>query len=301
MSIRFDEKVVIVTGAGGGLGREHALEFARRGAKVVVNDLGGDVDGKQSSAAAAEAVVREIESFGGIALANGASVTDDNAVSEMVDETLERFGRIDVLVNNAGILRDKSFHKMDIADFEAVMDVHVMGAVKVTRAVWPHMREQNFGRVIVTTSSSGLFGNFGQSNYGAAKLALIGLINTLKIEGEKHNIRCGAVAPVAWTRMTSDIFPPDAEELYAAHKVTPAVIFLAGEDAPNGAIIAAGGNGFARTALVETRGVFLGPDATPEKIAENWAQIADLEGANEPFAGIEQVEKFTSLAARAKA
>ena len=295
MSIRFDEQVVIVTGAGGGLGREHALEFARRGAKVVVNDLGGAVDGTQGSSQAAEGVVREIEDFGGVAIANGASVTDTQGVENMVQQTFDRFGRIDVVVNNAGILRDKSFHKMELEDFESVMDVHAMGTVKVTRAVWPLMREQNYGRVIVTTSSSGLYGNFGQSNYGAAKMAVIGLINTLKIEGEKYNVRCNAIAPVAWTRMTSDIFPADAEEIYQPGKVTPGVIFLASQDAPNGAILAAGGNGFARAAMVETKGVFLGDNASPEAIAENWGEISSLDGANEPFAGLEQVQKFTAM------
>ncbi len=295
MSIRFDEQVVIVTGAGGGLGREHALEFARRGANVVVNDLGGAVDGTQGSSEAAESVVREIEDFGGIAIANGASVSDTQGVENMVRQTLERFGRIDIVVNNAGILRDKSFHKMELEDFQSVMDVHAIGTVKVTRAVWPLMREQNYGRVVVTTSSSGLYGNFGQSNYGAAKMAVIGLINTLKIEGEKYNVRCNAIAPVAWTRMTSDIFPPDAEEIYQPGKVTPGVIYLASKDAPNGVILAAGGNGFARAAMVETKGVFLGDNASPEAIAENWDNISSLEGANEPFAGLEQVQKFTAM------
>jgi NAD(P)-dependent dehydrogenase (short-subunit alcohol dehydrogenase family) len=296
MNIRFDEQVVIVTGAGGGLGRSHALEFARRGAKVVVNDLGGSIDGSQASSDAAGAVVTEIESFGGQALANGASVTDQAAVAAMVDETMERYGRIDVVVSNAGILRDSTFHKMTLADFQLVMDVHVTGTLNVTHAVWPIMREQAYGRVVVSTSSSGLYGNFGQSNYGAAKMAVIGLINTLKLEGEKYNLRCNAVAPVAWTRMTSDIFPPEAEEIFAAEKVTPAVIFLAGKDAPNGAILAAGGDGFARVALVESPGLNLGANASAEDIAKHWSAIASLEGANETRAGIEQVEKFTALA-----
>ncbi|MGI9372640.1 MAG: SDR family NAD(P)-dependent oxidoreductase [Hyphomicrobiales bacterium] len=298
MSIRFDEQVVIVTGAGGGLGREHALEFGRRGAKVVVNDLGGAVDGTQGSSEAAESVVREIEGFGGSAIANGASVSDTQGVENMVQQTLDRFGRIDVVVNNAGILRDKSFHKMELVDFESVMDVHALGTVKVTRAVWPLMREQNYGRVIVTTSSSGLYGNFGQSNYGAAKMAVIGLINTLKIEGEKYNVRCNAIAPVAWTRMTSDIFPPDAEEIYQPGKVTPGVIFLASKGAPNGTILATGGSGFARAAIVESKGLFLGDNASPEAIAENWDEISSLKGANEPFAGLEQVQKFTKMNAK---
>ena len=187
MSIRFDEKVVIVTGAGGGLGREHALEFARRGAKVVVNDLGGSVDGNGASDSANE-VVEQIKSEGGDALANGASVTDLDAVKEMVDETMNKWGRVDVLVNNAGILRDKSFHKISIEDFNLVMSVHFQGTLNCTHTVFPIMREQNYGRIIFTSSSSGVFGNFGQSNYGSAKMAMVGLMNTLKIEGQKYNI-----------------------------------------------------------------------------------------------------------------
>lgn len=213
---------------------------------------------------------------------------------------MDRFGRIDVVINNAGILRDSTFHKMSLADFQMVMDVHMTGTLNVTHAVWPIMREQNYGRVVVTTSSSGLYGNFGQSNYGAAKMAVYGLINTLKLEGEKYNLRCNAIAPVAWTRMTSEIFPPEVEELFAAEKVTPGVIFLASKDAPNGAVLAAGGNGFARTAIVESPGMNLGNDASPEDIAANWTTIADIEGANEPHQGIEQVEKFAALAGAGK-
>ena len=207
MSIRFDEQVVIVTGAGGGLGRSHALEYARRGARVVVNDLGGSVDGSGDSSTAAEAVVREITDAGGSAIANGSSVTDDAGVAAMVEQTMAEFGRIDILVNNAGILRDKSYHNMAMEDFDTVVDVHLTGSAKATRAVWPIMREQAYGRVLFTSSSSGLYGNFGQANYGAAKMGVIGLMNTLKIEGQKHNIHCNALAPVAYTRMTSDLMP----------------------------------------------------------------------------------------------
>lgn len=203
MSIRFDGKVAIVTGAGGGLGRSHALELARRGAKVVVNDLGGDRTGAGGSSEAAKKVVEEIKALGGEAIANGSSVTDDEGVANMVKQTMDQWGRIDILINNAGILRDKSFSKMDISDFQLVVDVHLMGTVKPTKAVWEIMKEQNYGRIVVTASSTGLYGNFGQTNYGAAKLAVVGFINTLKLEGQKNNIHCNALAPVAYTRMTS--------------------------------------------------------------------------------------------------
>src|ERR1700722_2775028 len=203
-NISFDGKVAIVTGAGGGLGRQHALELARRGAKVVVNDLGGAVDGSGGSSEAAKAVVAEIKGAGGEAIADGASVTDDAGVAGMVKAAMDAWGRVDILIANAGVLRDKSFSKMEIADFEFVVDVHLMGTVKPAKAVWEIMREQNYGRIVVTTSSSGLYGNFGQSNYGAAKLGIIGLMNTLKLEGQKNNVHINAISPVAATRMTQN-------------------------------------------------------------------------------------------------
>lgn len=297
MSIRFDEQTVIVTGAGNGLGRAHALEFARRGANVVVNDLGASVAGEGETPTAADGVVAEIEGFGGSALANNASVTDDEGVAGLIDQTIDRFGRVDVLVNNAGILRDKSFHKMTMDEFQSVIDVHLIGSAKVTGAVWPHMREQNYGRVVMTTSSSGLYGNFGQSNYGAGKMGVVGLMNTLRLEGQKYNVHCNTVSPVAWTRMTAELFPAEMEDLFVADRVTPAVIYLAGKDAPNGVTIAAGAGGFARAVILETAGRFIGKDATAEDIAENWEEIADAEGAEEFKAGYEQVEKFVALAA----
>ena len=240
MTISFDNKVVIVTGAGGGLGRSHAIEFARRGAKVVVNDLGGEVDGSGSSSEAVNKVVKEIADLGGVAIPNGASVTDDAGVKHMIDQTIEEFGRIDILVNNAGILRDKSFSKMEMEDFTKVTDVHLIGSVKPTKQVWDIMKDQNYGRIIVTTSSTGLYGNFGQANYGAAKLALVAFVNTLKLEGQKYNINCNILCPVAYTRMTSNLMPPEAEQLLTPSSVTPAVIYLSGENAPNGTILCAG-------------------------------------------------------------
>jgi NAD(P)-dependent dehydrogenase (short-subunit alcohol dehydrogenase family) len=219
--IRFDGQVVIVTGAGGGLGRSHALEFARRGAKVVVNDLGGALDGSGGSSAAAEVVVAEIVAGGGEAIADGASVTNDAGVAAMVERAMSKWARIDVLVANAGILRDKSFAKMDAADFAAVVDVHLMGAVKPLKALWETMRAQNYGRIVVTTSSTGLYGNFGQSNYGAAKLALVGLMNTLKLEGAKNDVRINAISPVAATRMTDNLMPPEMLARFAPEHVTP--------------------------------------------------------------------------------
>ena len=295
MTIRFDDKVAMVTGAGGGLGRAHALEFARRGAKVVVNDLGGSVDGTGGSSNAAESVVAEIIADGGEAIANGASVTDDAGVEHLIGAAMSAYGRIDVLVNNAGILRDRTILNMTVEDFEAVIDVHLMGTVKPTRAVWPIMREQEYGRVIVTTSSSGLYGNFGQSNYGAAKLSVVGLINTLKLEGQKYSIHCNAVAPVAYTRMTSDLFPPEAEQLMTPERVTPAVIYLAGEDAPNGVILCAGAGVFAKTEIIESHGAYLGKNASAEDIARNWDKIADMSDAKTPFMGGEQTGKFFEM------
>jgi NAD(P)-dependent dehydrogenase (short-subunit alcohol dehydrogenase family) len=290
--IRFDDQVVIVTGAGGGLGRCHALEFARRGAKVVVNDLGGAVDGSGGSSAAAEAVVEEIRAAGGEAFADGASVTDDRGVANLVETTMKRWGRIDVFVANAGILRDKTFAKMELADFEAVLDVHLMGAVKPLKAMWEIMRGQNYGRVVVTTSSTGLYGNFGQSNYGAAKLALVGLMNTLKLEGAKNDIRVNAVSPVAATRMTNALMPPEMLERLAPEHVTPGVIYLASKDAPTGAILTAGAGVFALAQLVETEGAFLGMAASAEAVRDNWARIEDPTGAQAFPAGNGQTQKF---------
>ncbi len=221
MSLRFDGKVAIVTGAGGGLGRAHALELARRGAKVVVNDLGASVDGSGGSSEAAEKVVAEIRDSGGEAIANGSSVTDDQGVANLARQTLDAFGRADILINNAGILRDKSFAKMEMKDFEFVVDVHLMGSVKVTKAFWPVMKEQQYGRIVMTTSSTGLYGNFGQTNYGAAKLGLVGFMNTLKIEGQKDNIKVNTICPVAATRMTEDLMPEEALKMLQPEFVTP--------------------------------------------------------------------------------
>ena len=222
--IRFDGKVAIVTGAGGGLGRQHALELARRGAKVVVNDLGGSVDGSGGSSSAADAVVEEIKAAGGEAISNGSSVTDDAGVAHMIKQTMDQWGRIDVIVANAGILRDKSFAKMEIADFELVLNVHLMGTVKPVKAAWEIMREQNYGRIVVTTSSSGLYGNFGQSNYGAAKLGIIGFMNTLRLDGAKNNIHVNAIAPAAATRTTENLTPPAVLERLKPEYVTPGVV-----------------------------------------------------------------------------
>jgi len=231
MAIRFDGKVAIVTGAGGGLGRAHALELAKRGAKVVVNDLGGAIDGTGGNSAAAEAVVAEIKAAGGTAIANGASVTDDAGVAHLVKQSIDAFGRIDVLIANAGILRDKSFSKMELKDFDAVMAVHLMGTVKPCKAIWQIMRDQQYGRIVVTTSSTGLYGNFGQTNYGAAKASLVGFMNSLKLEGAKDNIKVNAVCPVAGTRMTENLMPPNVLEMLKPEYVTPGVVFLASDGA----------------------------------------------------------------------
>jgi NAD(P)-dependent dehydrogenase (short-subunit alcohol dehydrogenase family) len=291
--ITFDEQVAIVTGAGHGLGRSHALALAERGARVVVNDLGGARDGTGASSDAALGVVSEIEQAGGEAMANGADVTDPDAVEVMVDEAIEKWGRVDILVNNAGILRDKSFANMERSDFDLVVKVHLTGTAICTKAVWGHMREQNYGRIVVTTSSSGLYGNFGQTNYGAAKLGVVGLMNTLRTEGAKYDIRVNALAPVALTRMTEDIIPDEAKGLLNPEEVTPGVVFLVSKDAPNGIVLAAGAGGFASARIYETEGIWLSPeDRTPENIAARFDEIRDPEGQQEYTGGTEQTMKF---------
>ena len=279
MTYSFDGQVAIVTGAGGGLGRAHALELASRGARVVVNDLGGAMDGTGGSSDAANAVVEEIRAAGGEAIANGGSVSDRAGASSMVSDALNEWGRVDILINNAGILRDKSFAKMELDDFELVLDVHLMGSVNVTKAVWPIMREQNYGRIVMTTSPSGLYGNFGQANYGAAKLGLVGFMNTLKIEGAKNNVHTNTIAPVAATRMTADLIPEAAQANLGPELVTPAVVYLCTEDAPNGVIIQAQGGQYSIACVVENEGVNIGADATVEDIGENFSRITDLTGA----------------------
>jgi len=283
MSMRFDDRVAIITGAGGGLGKSHALALAARGAKIVINDLGGSVDGSGGSSAAAEAVVAEIKAAGGQAIANGSSVTDRAGVDLLVKQTLDAFGRIDILINNAGVLRDKSFSKVTLEDFQFVVDVHLMGAVYCTKAVWPHMVEANYGRIVMTTSPTGLYGNFGQTNYGAAKLGQVGLMNTLKIEGQKNNIRINTIAPVAATRMTENLMPPAVLAMLKPEFVTSGVLYLACEDAPTGEIMVAGAGFYARARMMESDGMALGPDPSPEAVAENWDKIADMSGAKEYF------------------
>jgi len=296
MSLDFTDKVVIVTGAGGGLGKSHALEFARRGAKVVVNDLGGAMDGSGGSSDAAEAVVAQIKEAGGEAIANGSSVTDDAGVDNMIKQTMDAYGRIDVLVNNAGVLRDKSFAKMEIDDFTFVVDVHLFGTMKPTKAVWPIMKEQGYGRIMVTSSSSGLYGNFGQSNYGAAKLGVVGFMNTLKLEGQKDNIHINALAPVAWTRMTENLMPAEMEDMLTPERVTPAVVFMCSEGAPTGKIICAGAGAYTSAAVVETKGAYLGEKPSAEDVAENWETISKIDDAAKAlFQGGEQTGRMFEL------
>ncbi len=279
MSIRFDGRVAIVTGAGGGLGRCYALELARRGAKVVVNDLGGALDGTGGSPSMAQAVVEEITAAGGRAVASHDSVTDRAGAQRMVDEAVSRFGSLDILVNNAGILRDKTFAKMELDDFETVVNVHLIGSVNMTKAAFPVMKERGYGRIVLTTSSTGLYGNFGQTAYGAAKLGLVGFMNTLKLEGAKYGIKVNCVAPTAATRMTGGLWPSGVDDALAPELVVPAVVYLCSEDSPTGHIIEAGGTYFARVAIVEAKGVHLGPRPTAEEVAARYGEIADLSGA----------------------
>jgi NAD(P)-dependent dehydrogenase (short-subunit alcohol dehydrogenase family) len=288
MSMSFEGRVAIVTGAGGGLGREHALALAKRGAKVVVNDLGGARDGSGSSATAAEAVVAEIEALGGEAIANAASVTDYAAVEAMVKAAMDKWGRIDILVNNAGVLRDKTFAKMELADFQFVMDVHLMGAVNCTKAVWEIMRTQNYGRIVMTTSSSGLYGNFGQSNYGAAKMALVGFMQTLSIEGAKNDIRVNCLAPTAHTRMTEDLGAALPLEALGPELVSPGLLYLVSDNAPSRCILAAGAGGFERAYVTITQGIHATGEDAPEQIEARFAEISDRTGEIVPDMGAAQ-------------
>ena len=288
MSVSFENRVAIVTGAGGGLGRAYALELARRGARVVVNDIGGARDGSGSSDAARK-VVEEIEAEGGTAVANGASVTVAGQVEEMVARARRDWGGVHILINNAGILRDKSFAKMTMDDFRLVVEVHLIGSANCTKAVWETMREQAYGRILMTSSSTGLFGNFGQANYGAAKLGLAGFAKTLHLEGAKYNIRVNSLAPTAATRMTEDIFPPEMMAAFNPDNVVPAALFLVSEEAPSNMIVGAGG-GVVQASYVTLTPGFALPQGrrTVEEVAANWHRIADRNGEIVPQSGAEQ-------------
>jgi NAD(P)-dependent dehydrogenase (short-subunit alcohol dehydrogenase family) len=289
MAIDFKGRVAIVTGAGGGLGREHALALAARGARVLVNDLGSGRDGSGHSLSAAEAVVAEIRATGGEALANGASVTDWDAVQAMVQQAVGAWGRIDIVVNNAGILRDKSFAKMDLADFRLVLDVHLMGAVHCTKAAWAHMAAQNYGRILLTTSSTGLYGNFGQSNYGAAKLALVGLMQTLALEGAKHDIRVNCLAPTAATRMTEGQMPEAVLSALQPQAVVPAMLVLVSQEAPTRTVLCAGAGHVEAAHITLTQGAWVGLDAgSPERLAALLGQVRDRQDEMVPSNGFAQ-------------
>lgn len=299
--IRFDGQVAIVTGAGGGLGRSHALELARRGAKVVVNDLGGSVDGSGGSVSAAQAVVDEIKAAGGEAIAHGANVLNREEIDHMVKLTMDTWGRIDILVNNAGILRDKSFAKMEMDDWDLVVGVHLTGTANCTKAVWNIMRDQNYGRIVTTSSSSGMYGNFGQANYGAAKMAVTGLMRTLSLEGAKNNIHVNTLIPVAATRMTENLIPEEMLAMLKPELVTPAVIYLVSKDAPTRTIMSAGAGTYSTCVIQETEGMAFKPeDATAENIAANFAQINDHATLSELDMGGSHTMKCLQLAGKAR-
>ena len=298
-TIDFTDRVAIITGAGGGLGRAYALALAERGAKVVVNDLGGDVHGEGGTASAAQLVVDEITAAGGQAMVDGSDITDEAAVQKMVTSVIDTWGRIDILINNAGILRDKSFAKMEIADFRKVVEVHLMGSVHCTKAVWPHMADAGYGRILMTTSTSGIYGNFGQANYAAAKSGLVGLMNVLAIEGAKKNIKVNAIAPTAATRMTEDLLPQQVLDIMGPETIAPGALFMVSDDAPTKTILGAGAGVFAVSQMVESRGVYLPEGArTPEVVAERWSEIADVNDANPLESAFEQTSKYAALAAR---
>jgi NAD(P)-dependent dehydrogenase (short-subunit alcohol dehydrogenase family) len=298
MSIRFDGRVAIVTGAGVGLGRAHALGLAERGAAVVVNDLGVATDGSGEGSDAAHKVVEEIRAMGGRALANGADVTDPEAVSAMAQAAIAEFGHVDILVNNAGILRDKTFAKMSLEDFRKVLDVHLMGAVHTCHALWPHFIERGYGRIVLTTSASGLFGNFGQSNYGAAKAGLMGLMNVLAAEGAKYDIRVNLLAPTATTRMTEELLPEEVLALLAPETITPGLLALVAENAPSKMILGAGGGCFDEVRMYETEGVALmGDELSPEGVLAAMDRIRSPEGQAQMRGAYDQTRKYARKAA----
>jgi NAD(P)-dependent dehydrogenase (short-subunit alcohol dehydrogenase family) len=298
MSIRFDDRVAIITGGGNGLGREHCLALAERGARVVVNDLGGSVDGTGASSSAAESVAEAIRAAGGEAIANGADITDFEQVEAMVAEAKAKWGRVDILINNAGILRDKSFAKMGIADFKKVVDVHLFGTLNCTKAVWETMREQNYGRILMTSSFSGIYGNFGQSNYGAAKAGMVGLMNVLHLEGSKYGILVNTLVPTAATRMLEGLLAKDVAKLMAPRLVSPGVLYLVSEDAPSRTILGAGAGCFSVARIVETAGAFLGEGATVDDVAAQWKRISDPNGEAALENAFQQTNKFVEMAAR---
>lgn len=292
MQINLQDRVAIVTGSGNGLGRSHALALAARGAKIVVNDL--VVNGEN---AAAERVADEIRELGGEAIVSGADVSDQSQVNAMVEQAISSWGKVDILVNNAGVLRDKSFGKSTLADFELVLKVHLIGSYLCTKAVWDNMRENQFGRIVMTTSVSGLYGNFGQANYAAAKMGLVGLMNTLHIEGEKHNIRVNAIAPTAYTQMLEGLLDEETAQLLSTDSVSPGLVYLVSEDSPSKMILGAGAGGFAVNHIYETPGKhFRGDMLTPENIADAVQSIASpqMAGAHENAFG--QTNKFAALA-----
>src|ERR1700746_1006135 len=301
MTIRFDGRVAIVTGAGNGLGRVHALGLASRGAKVVVNDFGGARDGTGGSLTPAQTVVEEIRKAGGVSIADGADVSDFEQVQAMVDRATREWGKVDLLCANAGILRDKSFAKMESADFAKVLDVHLIGTFNCCKAVWNGMRERNYGRIVVTTSSSGLFGNFGQANYGAAKAGIVGLMNVVAEEGRKNDIRVNTISPTAATRMTKELWPPQALKLMRPESITPAVLYLLSEDAPTRTIIGAGAGSFAVIKIMEAEGINLPQNEwTPEAIMAHFAEISDMGRAKALENAFQQTQKYvTQAAARA--
>ena len=292
-TIEFKDRVAIVTGAGGGLGRSHAIELAKRGVKVVVNDLGGSVDGTGSGATMADNVVAEIIAAGGEAIANGANVTNEAEVQAMVDEAIAKWGHVDILVNNAGILRDKSFSKMTMADWKLVVDVHLHGSAICTQAVWNHMKERGFGRIVMTTSSSGMYGNFGQTNYGAAKAGLSGFMRTLNLEGAKYDIRVNCLSPTARSRMTENLMPEEVLEKLTVESVTAGLVYLVCDDAPSRMILCAGAGGYSETKVFETKGIVLAEaDQTAENVAKHIDAIRDISAQEEYTNGSQQGMKF---------
>lgn len=295
MAIEFNNQVAIVTGGGTGLGRSHALQLAARGAKVVVNDLGGSRDGSGGSTSVAQMVADEILAAGGEAIASGADITREDQVADMVQASLDKWGRVDVLINNAGILRDKSFAKMSLEDWRLVVDVHLNGTAYCCHAVWPVMREQGYGRIMVTSSSSGVYGNFGQANYGAAKYGVVGLMNVLAIEGRKYNIHVNSLVPTAATRMTEDVMTENMLAQLKPEYVTPAVLFLASADAPNGEILMAGAGNYTVAKLIEAEGIKL-PEGqrTPENVAAIFDQISDVRNGVEIHDGMQHIERIVN-------